>query len=201
MSGLTGHQFFYEMSLVQLNNTATNLRNQIRRKSIISAAILLVFGLLSHITNAAQTSANKPRYVKFDETDGTGCYKWEDQLVSSEPNLSPRIPSYLGKQAAKVPCANRHHLETFVNMDKSKFQSLGKPFSKAKKYCLKVFDSKKKNISSATVDIQLLSVNSSGGVRRYFCTVLGENYVDEANTAYYVYKESIRPILKINMGE
>jgi hypothetical protein len=122
-------------------------------------------------------------------------------LVSSEPNLSPRVPSYLGKKAIKVICSNRHHIETFVNIDKSKFQSIGKPFSKATKYCHKVLTAKKKNLESQNVEVQILFTNSVSGTRNYLCALVGESYVDGANTDYRVYKESIKPILKINTGK
>lgn len=187
---------------MKLKHTARTPHNYLRAVLKIITALLLLLGSLSHITIPANAAGaqTKPRYVNFDSIEGTGCYKWTDQLVSSEPNLSPRLPSFLGKKATKAPCSNRHHVETFVNMDKSKFQSLGKPFSKARKYCQKVFAAKKKNISSSDSDLQILYTNSSTGTRNYFCALLGANYVDDANTDYRVYKESIKPIFKINIG-
>ena len=188
---------------MKLRKTDPTLRNSLRHSIKIFTSLLLVVASLSQISapaNAA-TAQSKPRYVNFDSTDGTGCYKWSDQLVSSEPNLSPRLPSYLGKKATRVPCENRHHLETFVKLTSSKYSKLGKPFSKVTKYCQKVFASKKKTIESATPDIQILYINSAEGTRAYFCTIVEASYLDGANTDYQVYKESIKPILKINMGK
>jgi hypothetical protein len=187
---------------MNFKHTAPTPHKSARVTPKIITALLLLLGSLSHITIPANAASaqTKPRFVNFDSTEGTGCYKWTDQLVSSEPNLSPRLPSYLGKRATKAPCSNRHHVETFVNMDKLKFQSLGKPFSKVRKYCQKTFSAKKKNISFSDSDLQILYTNSSTGTRSYFCALLGANYVDDANTDYRVYKESIKPILKINIG-
>jgi hypothetical protein len=186
---------------MKLKRTMLTPHNSSRTTLKIITALLAILILPSQISTGASAAAStqsKPRYVNFDSTAGTGCFKWTDQLVASEPNLSPRMPSYLGKKATKVPCTDGHHFETFVNFNESKYSQLGKSISTVTKYCQKVFGSKKKTPGYAQGDLQVFYSKST---KNFLCTIVGSSYTDDANTAYRVYKESVTPILRINIGK
>ena len=145
-----------------------------------------------------QVKLQKIRSIKVNQSDSTGCYKWLDEVKSEEKMNSAKPAVYKAEVASKAPCKEIHHFEIFAIIPKTVYVKASSRDSSIGKYCSKVFQEKSRYSAISDPEILPLLMSSSGGLKKYGCSVTGLTYKDSVNNLHVHFEANYFPEFKIN---
>jgi hypothetical protein len=160
--------------------------------------LLLLFQNNPSEAKALEVKIQKLKSIQIDQLDSTGCYKWLDEVKGEEKMTSAKPPLYKAKLATKSPCKEIHHFEIYTAIPKSVYVKKSSRDSNSGKYCLKVFEDKKRFSVISNPEILPLSIKNNAGQQKYWCAITSLTYKDSSNTSYLHYESIFFPEFKAN---
>ena len=149
-------------------------------------------------SKALEVKIQKLRIIQLDQLDSIGCYKWLDEVRVEEKMNSAKPAVYKAKSATKSSCREIHHFEIYTTIPNSIYAKKSSRNLNTGKYCLKIFEGKKRFSVISNPEILPLAITSNAGLQKYWCAISSITYKDSSNNSYIHYESIYFPEFKVN---